>query len=187
MISVVNFQSVDGVVQSVLAPDEDTEGGFRHGGWVTAGMDSAVAEFMQGATLAAGGLLLGRKTYETFAAVWGPADQNDPAVAALNRIPKYVASRTLTSSEWNNSVLLGPDLVAAVREIPEELVVFGSADLLGTLFAHGLVDELHLLTFPLVIGTGKKMFGELPEPLSLRLEVSRTTPSGVTISSYAVE
>ncbi|GAB3822804.1 dihydrofolate reductase family protein [Kribbella italica] len=185
-ISVVNFQSLDGVVQSVLSADEDREGGFAHGGWVSAGMDEAVAEFMQGATLAAGGLLLGRKTYETFAATWAPADQSEPAVAAMNRIPKYVASRTLTSGSWNNTVVLGPDLVSAVREIPEELVVFGSAELLRTLLAHGVVDELHLLTFPLVLGSGKKMFGELSSPLPLQLEVSRTTPSGVTISSYSV-
>lgn len=186
-ISVVNFQSLDGVVQSVLSPDEDRSGGFAHGGWVSAGMDDVVAEFMQGATLAAGGLLLGRKTYETFAATWAAADQSEPAVAAMNRIPKYVASRTVTIGSWNNTVVLGPDLVAAVRQIPDELVVFGSAELLRTLLAHGLVDELHLLTFPLVLGSGKKMFGDLPSPLQLQLEVSRTTPSGVTIASYSVE
>ncbi len=186
MISVVNFQSLDGVVQSVLSVDEDTEGGFAHGGWVSAGMDDAVAEFMRGATLAAEGLLLGRKTYETFAATWATADPSEPAVAAMNRIPKYVASRTLTTGSWDNTVVLGDDLVAAVREIPEELVVFGSADLLRTLLAHGLVNELHLLTFPLVLGSGKKMFGELPSPLQLQLEASRTTPSGVNISSYTV-
>ena len=187
IISVVNFQSVDGVVQSVLAAGEDTEGGFAHGGWVSAGMDDDVAEFMQAATVAAGGLLLGRKTYENFAAMWAPADQSEPAVAAMNRIPKYVASRTMTAGSWNNTVMLGADLVSAVREIPEELVVFGSADLLRTLFAHGLVDEVHLLTFPLVIGSGKKMFGDLPAPIPLRLEASRTTRSGVTICSYSVE
>ena len=104
----------------------------------------------------------------------------------MNRIPKYVASRTLTAGSWDNTVVLGPDLVSAVREIPEELVVFGSADLLRTLFAHGLVNEVHLLTFPLVIGSGKKMFGELRSPLQLHLEASRTTPSGVNISSYTV-
>ncbi|GAB2568657.1 dihydrofolate reductase family protein [Kribbella endophytica] len=185
-ISVVNFQSLDGVVQSVLSPDEDRSGGFAHGGWVSAGSDEVVGEFMQAATVGAGGLLLGRKTYETFAATWAPADQSEPAVAALNRMPKYVASRTLGSAEWENSVVLGPDLVASILAISEDLVVFGSADLLRTLFADGLVDELHLLTFPLVIGSGKKMFGELAEPLPMRLTASRTTPAGVTISSYAL-
>lgn len=186
MISAVNFQSLDGVIQSVLSADEDRSGGFAHGGWVSAAMDDGVAEFMRGVTLAAGGLLLGRKTYETFAATWAPADQSEPAVAAMNRIPKYVASRTLTEASWNNTVVLGEDLASAVREIPEELVVFGSADLLRTLLAHGLVNELHLLTFPLVLGAGKKMFGELPAPLQLQLEATRTTSSGVNISSYAV-
>ncbi|WP_432945408.1 dihydrofolate reductase family protein [Kribbella sp. CA-253562] len=185
-ISVVNFQSLDGVIQSVLSADEDTEGGFAYGGWVSAGMDEVVAEFMQAATVGAGGLLLGRKTYETFAATWAPADQSDPAVAAMNRMPKYVASRTLTSADWNNTVVLGPDLGASINQLDEDLVVFGSADLLRTLFTHGLVDELHLLTFPLVLGAGKKLFGDLPEPIRLDHVSTRSTPSGVTISSYTV-
>ncbi|ADB30181.1 bifunctional deaminase-reductase domain protein [Kribbella flavida DSM 17836] len=190
-VSVVNFQSVDGVIQSVLSADEDREGGFEHGGWVLPYSDEVVAGFMQEATVAADGLLLGRKTYEQFAAVWPSADQSEPAIAAMNRVPKYVASRTLDSGEWSNTVILGPDVAAQVAELKgrpgNDLVVFGSGELLRTLLAHRLVDELHLLTFPLVIGTGKKMFGELPEPMRLTHTASKLSPRGVSIASYTVQ
>ena len=190
-LSVVNFQSLDGVIQSVLSPDEDRDGGFVHGGWVLPYTDEAVADFMQRQTVAAGGLLLGRRTYEAFAMVWPFADQSEPAVAAMNRIPKYVASTTLTETSWAGTVVLGRDVPADVARLKEQsgddLVVFGSSVLLGTLLAHGLVDMLHLLTFPIILGSGKRMFSDLPTPLRFGLTGMTATASGVVIQSYSAE
>jgi dihydrofolate reductase len=190
-LSVINFQSLDGVIQSVLSPDEDRDGGFSHGGWVLPYIDETVADFMQRQTVAAGGLLLGRKTYEAFAVVWPYADQTEPAVAAMNRIPKYVASTTLTATSWANTVVLGrdvPDAVARLKkDTVDDLVVFGSSVLLRTLLAHDLVDTLHLLTFPIVLGTGKRMFSDLPAPLRFTLTGTTTSASGVVINSYKRE
>ena len=190
-VSVVNFQSLDGVIQSVLSPDEDRDGGFVHGGWVLPYTDEAVADFMQRQTVAAGGLLLGRRTYEAFAGVWPFADQSEPAVAAMNRIPKYVASTTLTKTSWAGTVVLRQDVPAEVARLKEkpgdDLVVFGSSVLLRTLLAHGLVDMLHLLTFPIILGSGKRMFSDLPAPLRLGLIDVTVTASGVVIQSYSAE
>ena len=190
-VSVVNFQSLDGVIQSVLSPDEDRDGGFAHGGWALPYTDEAVADFMQRHTIAAGGVLLGRRTYEAFAAVWPFADQSEPAVAAMNRIPKYVASTTLTETSWAETVVLGRDVPAEVARLKkkpgDDLVVFGSGVLLRTLLAHGLVDTLHLLTFPIILGSGKRMFSDLPTPLRFALTGMTATASGVVIGSYSAE
>ncbi len=128
---VVNFVSLDGAMQSVLSADEDREGGFDQGGWVLPYVDEVVERFMSEATAGAGGaLLLGRRTYEIFAATWPYADMNDPAVAAMNAMPKYVASRTLGDPGWANSSVLGADLAAEVSRIKaaseSETVVLGS-------------------------------------------------------------
>ena len=190
-LSVVNFQSLDGVIQSVLSPDEDRDGGFGYGGWVLPYIDQTVAGFMQRQTVAAGALLLGRKTYEAFAAVWPYADQTEPAVAAMNRIPKYVASTTLTETSWVHTVVLGRDIPAEVARLKrnpvDDIVVFGSSVLLRTLLAHDLVDTLHLLTFPIVLGTGKRMFSDLPAPLRFTLTGVTTSASGVAINSYVAD
>jgi len=143
---------------------------------------------MQRHTVAAGGLLFGRKTYEAFAAVWPYADQTEPAVAAMNRVPKYVASTTLTETSWANSVVLRRDVPAEVARLKaspgDDLVVFGSSVLLRTLLANDLVDTLHLLTFPIVLGAGKRMFSDLPATLRFMLTGVRTSASGVVINSY---
>lgn len=185
---VVNFMSLDGVVQSVLAADEDREGGFQYGGWVLPFVDETVARFMRESTVAAGGMLLGRKTYQIFAATWPLASEDDPAVAAMNRMPKYVASRTLTAGEWQNTTVLGADVVAEVAALKErpggDIVSFGSAELLGTLARHDLVDEYHLLVFPLVLGRGKRMFSEDAVPVKLTLTGTTTSSTGVAIHKY---
>ena len=187
-VSVVNFQSLDGVIQSVLSADEDRDGGFEHGGWVPPYIDEVVAEFMGRHTSAAGALLLGRKTYEGFAKIWPYADQQEPAVAAMNKIPKYVASRTLTEGSWQHTKILKDDIPGEVTRLKEQpggdLVVFGSSQLLATLLEHNLVDTLHLLTFPLLLGTGKKMFTDLPTPIPFTLTDTTIAPSGVIIHSY---
>ncbi|MGW1136036.1 dihydrofolate reductase family protein [Streptomyces zhihengii] len=193
---VVNFVSLDGVMQSVLSADEDRDGGFEQGGWVLPYVDEAVERFMSEATAAAGALLLGRRTYEIFAAVWPHADMNDPAVAAMNAMPKYVASRTLRDSErdpewdpeWANSTLLGADLAEEVRRVKDasagETLVLGSGGLLGTLIEHDLVDEYRLLVFPLILGGGKQLFADGRGLRRLTLTATRATPSGVLINTY---
>lgn len=186
---VANFVSLDGVIQSVLSADEDTEGGFKQGGWVSQAMDSDVADFMSATTIAAGAMLLGRKTYAGFAKVWPSASADEPAVAAMNRMPKYVASRSIASFDWNNTHLLGPDLEQHVRQlkvtVPDgEIVVFGSADLVRTLAGLDLVDEYRLLIFPLVLGSGKRMFAEGTKPVRLVLVSSSMTRTGVVINTY---
>jgi dihydrofolate reductase len=188
-IAATNFVSLDGVIQSVLSADEDREGGFAHGGWVSRFMDDDVAAFMSATTVNAGAMLLGRKTYEGFASVWPTASEEEPAVAAMNRMPKFVASRSVTSVDWHNSRVLGPDLEHEIRQLKEsviggEIAVFGSAELLRTLAALDLVDEYRLLTFPVVLGSGKRMFGEGTHPVRLALVSTSVTSTGVLISTY---
>lgn len=185
---VVNFVSLDGVMQSVLSADEDREGGFEQGGWVLPYVDEAVERFMSQTTAGAGALLLGRRTYEIFAATWPQADMNDPAVAAMNTVPKYVASRSARDLGWANSIPLGADLAEEVRRIKaaseSETVVLGSGGLLATLIEHDLVDEYRLLVFPLILGGGKQLFADGKSPRRLTLTATRPTPSGVLINTY---
>jgi dihydrofolate reductase len=187
-IVVVNFMTVDGVIQSVLSADEDREGGFEAGGWVQPYMDEVVGRVMSAATIGAGGLLLGRKTYQTFAATWSMADQREPAVAALNQLPKYVASTTLTTADWRNSRILGEDLTAELTELKAQpggdIVVFGSSELIRTLVAADLIDEYTLLVFPLVLGTGKRMFADGIAPTTLTLLGIETSTTGVVVMTY---
>jgi len=187
-IVVVNFVTLDGVIQSVLSADEDREGGFAAGGWVQPYMDEVVGRVMSEATTGAGGLLLGRKTYQTFAATWSVADQREPAVAALNRLPKYVASTTLTAADWQNSRILGDDLIAEVARLKEQpggdIVVFGSGGLIPTLVAADLIDQYTLLVFPLVLGTGKRMFADGIAPTTLTLLGTEVSTTGVVVLRY---
>ena len=189
-IVVVNFVSLDGVIQSPLFADEDREGGFDQGGWVSAHPDETVGETMAAATVGADGMLLGRKTYEAFTKTWPTASEDEPAVAAMNRMPKYVASRTLHDPTWAGTVVLGagsdlPAEVARVRAATAGyLVVFGSAGLLPTLIAHDLVDEYRLLVYPVILGSGKRLFSDGSVPSRLRLRDSKATSQGVVISTY---
>lgn len=187
-VVVVNFMSLDGVIQSVLFPDEDREGGFEHGGWVPPYADDTVVRVMKEATVGARGLLLGRKTYEIFAALWPFQSEDDPAVAAMNRIPKFVASTTLTEGPWQHTVVLGDDLPKAIQALKDEdgadLVVFGSGNLIQSLIEHDLVDEYRLLVFPLVLGTGKRMFPDGGLPARLELVGTETSERGVVVATY---
>ncbi|MFC8596718.1 dihydrofolate reductase family protein [Streptomyces atroolivaceus] len=187
-LAVVNFVSLDGVMQSVLSADEDRDGGFDQGGWVLPYVDEAVERFMSEATTGAGALLLGRRTYEIFAATWPHADMNDPAVAAMNAMPKYVASNSVSPLRWANSILLGADLAEEVSGLKaaseSEMVVLGSGGLLGTLIEYDLVDEYRLLVFPLILGRGKQLFADGKSPRRLTLTATQPTPSGVLINTY---
>lgn len=187
-IVVVNFMTLDGVIQSVLSADEDREGGFQAGGWVQPYLDDVVGRVMSAATTQAGGLLLGRKTYQLFAATWSVADQRDPAVAALNWLPKYVASTTLTTADWQNSRILGADLTAELARLKAQpggdIVVFGSGGLIPALVGADLIDQFTLLVFPLVLGTGKRMFAAGVAPTTLTLLGTEVSTTGVVVLRY---
>jgi len=179
------FLTLDGVMQAPGGPNEDREGGFRHGGWLVPYFDEKFVEIMTEWTKRAGAFLLGRKTYEIFAAHWPKStDPADEIAAALNTRPKFVASRTLDKVNWNNSHLLKGDVAEEVAKLKVqeggEIQVHGSGDLLQTLLKHNLVDTLRIWLFPVVIGTGKRVFGEGTIPGSFRLvDTQRTTPGAV--------
>jgi dihydrofolate reductase len=182
------FITVDGVMQGPGGPDEDREGGFEHGGWSVNYWDQMMGETMDAQMPKADTLLLGRKTYEIFAAHWPNFGDDDPAAAQLNSMRKYVASRTLDKVEWNNSTLLEGDVAEAVAKLKEEsggeIHVTGSCDLIQTLLRHDLVDEFVLWTFPVVLGTGKCLFGEGTVPAGLACVDTKVSTTGVTISTY---
>lgn len=186
---VTAFLSLDGVVQAPGGGDEDRDGGFEHGGWVVPHVDEQfMAEVGEGVQRA-GALLLGRRTYDIFAASWPLTGPEDPIGGKLNAMPKYVASRTLDAVTWQNSTLLRGDTVEAVRELKRgdgaEIQVHGSGGLVQTLIEHDLVDEFHLMVFPVLIGSGKRLFAGGTIPVGLRLEDSTTTAAGVLIGRYA--
>jgi len=182
------FLTVDGVMQAPGGPDEDREGGFEHGGWSVEFWDDIMGQIIVEATLRAGALLLGRKTYEIFAAHWPRVSGDDPIAAKLNSVPKYVASRTLDEVTWNNSTLIRGDIAEAVGRLKEqpggEIQVTGSGDLIQTLMEHDLVDEYRLWTFPVVIGEGKRLFARGTLPAALRLVDTKTSSTGVAIHTY---
>jgi dihydrofolate reductase len=182
------FVTVDGVMQAPGGPDEDREGGFEHGGWLVPHFDDSLGEFMDGLMNRSDAILLGRKTYEIFARWWPHQPDSDPMAAKLNSVPKYVASRTLDSVDWRGTTLLDGDAADAVAKLKDELDgeihVPGSSDLIQTLLRADLVDELQLIVFPVVLGTGKRLFGEGTIPTAFRLLESKASPSGVTMQRY---
>ena len=182
---VVNtFMSLDGVMQSPGGPDEDPTGGFTHGGWAVNYFDDEMMEQMSESGPYE--LLLGRGTYEIFAAHW-PHDEG-PIADHLNSTRKHVASTTLGQLDWNNSTLITGDVadyVAALKtEDGPEIQVHGSPGLIQTLLQHDLIDEYRMWIFPVVIGTGKRFFGDGAIPAGLKLVDSRATKTGVTVNTY---
>ena len=179
--------TLDGVMQAPGAPEEDPTGGFVHGGWSAGYWDDVMGEQMGEMMGTPFALLLGRKTYEIFAAHW-PHATDGPAAAPLNDATKYVASRTLEQVEWAHSILLDGDVVEAVRALKAgsgpELHVHGSGELVQTLLEHNLVDELRLMIYPVLLGTGRRMFGEGTIPAGLELVRTTTSESGVIIAIY---
>jgi dihydrofolate reductase len=187
-LTVVNHLTLDGVMQAPAKTDEDTRGGFAHGGWAHANNDEVMGRFM-GTRMASGSgaLLLGRRTYEAFHAFWPRQTDGNPFTEKLNATTKYVASRTLTEPlPWQNSVLLKGDATDAVASLKEteNLVVLGSGDLLASLIRRGLVDEYLLMIHPVIVGAGRRMFGDDAGFAKLRLVDSVTTTTGVVIATY---
>jgi dihydrofolate reductase len=184
---VVNtFASLDGIMQAPGGPEEDPEGGFEQGGWSVYFWDDSMNESMGEFMGKPFDLVLGRKTYEIFAAYWPHTDE--PGAAELNRATKYVASRTLDTLEWENSELLEGDVATAVVRLKEgngpELQIHGSSDLLQTLVKHGLVDQFRIFIFPVVLGKGKRLFGEGIPPGALKLVDSTIASTGVVMATY---
>ena len=183
-LAVNTFLSLDGVMQSPGGPDEDPTGGFTHGGWGASYFDDEMME--QVAESDPYELLLGRGTYEIFAAHW-PYDEG-PIADRLNGTRKYVASTTLERVEWSNSTLIEGDVAEFVAELKSqdgpEIQVHGSPGLIQTLLKHDLIDEFRIWIFPVVIGGGKRLFGHGTIPAGLKLVGSKASKTGVTINTY---
>jgi dihydrofolate reductase len=181
--------SVDGVMQGLGGPEEDRSGGFERGGWAMQHFDSETAALIGEVYQRADAFLFGRRTYEVFAGSWGAmADSDDPIAVALNTRPKYVASTTLTEPQWADTTVLSGDVAAAVGELKAkpggELQVVGSLSVVRLLLDNDLVDELTLLTFPVVVGQGRRLFPDSGQDVALELVESRATANGVTMQVY---
>ena len=189
-IVVIEFMSLDGVVQAPGGPEEDLDGGFAHGGWSHPFFDETVGGGFDDALNGAEALLYGRRTWQTMAAAW-PERAGDPFADRMNAIPKYVVSSTLRDDEltWNNSTRIpGDEAVARVRELRDseggDLLVMGSPTLVRTLLSEGLVDELRLMIEPVLLGGGKSIFPEDGALRTLELVSTRTSGTGVHVTTY---
>jgi len=188
-VTIATFLTLDGIMQAPGGPDEARDGGFEHGGWsfpyFSDDMGAAIGEQFANADC----FLLGRTTYEIFAASWPNfPDKDDPVASRLNNLPKYVVSTTLTNAEWHNSTVISGDLPAEVATLKErysgEIQVHGSAGLAQGLHAHGLIDEYRLFIEPVVLGTGKRLFEPGSEPTGLRLIDSKPMDKGTILAVY---
>jgi dihydrofolate reductase len=186
---VLSFISLDGVMQAPGGPEEDPTRGFKHGGWLFGYLDDFILKVMVKQMSKPFDLLLGRKTYEIFAAHWPYANTSeDPFAARINNAKKYVASKTLTKLDWNNSELIKGDVWNEIKKIKEqdgpEIQVHGSGNLIQMLLKHDLVDELWLKVFPITLGVGKRLFAEGTIPAGFKLLESEISASGVIMASY---
>lgn len=184
---VTTFLTLDGVMQAPGGPEEDVDGGFAHGGWSVNYWDEKMGQVMAEATAEPFAMVLGRKTYDIMAAYWPHAAEEEGA-GVFNSATKYVASRTSPSLEWSNSVLIPGDAADGIARLKQEdgpeLQVHGSANLIQTLLRHNLVDRFRLWIFPVVLGSGKRLFAEGTVPAGLRLVSSVVSSTGVLIGTY---
>jgi dihydrofolate reductase len=190
-LAVIEFVTLDGVMQSLGSPDEDREGGFAYGGWSAPYGDEVLGQAAGQGLAATTAYLFGRKTYQAMAGHWPNEPDTNPIAAHLNATPKYVATRTLTSLDWAGSHVLGGDVAASVSDLKQDgdgsIVVLGSGVLVQTLIEHDIIDEYRLFVHPLVLGTGKRLFRQTPEPIPLRLTDCTQTTTGVLLLSYQPE
>ena len=190
-VVVCEFMSLDGVIQAPAYADEDTSNGFQHGGWNARYLDEQSMQWVIDNVSHAGGFLLGRGTYEMFAKHWPNASEEEQVLARpLNALPKYVASKTLEGPlAWNNSRLLEGDVAAAVaalkREEGGDLVAIGTPQLVQTLFAHDLVDELRVMIDPVILGGGKRFFRDDGILRKFTLARGEVTSTGAILGTYA--
>jgi dihydrofolate reductase len=185
---VTEFLTLDGVAQAPGGPDEDRDSGFTHGGWQAPLMDEEAGNVLFEQASGMDALLLGRKTYEIFADYWPTAPDESPFTGLINGVPKYVASRTLAGPLiWEGSTLLTGDFaesITAVKERHDRVHVIGSLDLVQSLLRFGLVDRLNLWLYPLLLGSGKQVFGNGTLPTALHLTESHTSPNGTLQLTY---
>ncbi|MGW8226457.1 MAG: dihydrofolate reductase family protein [Anaerolineales bacterium] len=184
-IIVLSFITLDGVMQAPGGPEEDVSGNFKYGGWTVPYFDESLGKIMTEQMGHPFDLLLGRKTFETFAAYWPHHEEEG---AGINKATKYVASNTLTTHEWSHSVFLSGDVVKEIKQIKgqegPELQVHGSSNFLQTLLEHDLVDELWLKIFPVTLGKGKRLFEKGTVPAAYALVESQSLPSGVITANF---
>jgi len=184
---VLTFVTLDGVMQAPGGPEEDTSGGFAHGGWSVGYWDDFMNNVMSEQMGVPFDLLLGRKTYEIFASYWPTF--TEPGADILNRAHKYVVSTTLTKLDWSPSTLISNNVVEEIKKVKEkdgpELQVHGSSSLIQTLQKNNLVDQFLLKIFPVTVGAGKRLFGERTIPASFKLAASQASPNGVLVATYA--
>lgn len=190
-LALVEFLSVDGVMQGLGSPDEDTSGGFTHGGW-GAEFSPAMGQVMDPSGLSGtSAYLFGRRTYEKMAAFWPLQGDENPIAAHLNSTPKFVVSRTLTAVDWAGTTILAADLDDELRALKAQgaggITVLGSGVLSRSLLAAGLVDELRLFVHPLLLGTGTRLFDALPDPRRLTLRAVGRTDLGTVALTYGIE
>jgi dihydrofolate reductase len=182
------FTSLDGVMQAPGVPTEDPTGNFTLGGWLFPFMDAEIDISAAGFDGKNRELVLGRKTYEIFEAYWPCQSEDDPIARTLNAAKKHVASRTLKSLQWNNSSLLGADIVSAITALKaqpgHDLQIIGSGNLIQTLHAASLIDEYNVWTYPVVLGRGKRLFENGARPCALRIVASKVSTAGVVMSTY---
>jgi dihydrofolate reductase len=187
-IIVLSFISLDGVMQAPGGPEEDTSGSFKYGGWVAPYFDESLGKIMDKQMNKHSDLLLGRKTFEIFAAYWPHHEDEWPGI---NDVTKYVASNTLSVNNWENSVFLKGDVVEKIKKLKlqngTDLQVHGSSNFIQTLLKNDLIDEFWLKIFPLTLGNGKRLFEKGTIPANFKLLESEITPSGVIVASYVRE
>ena len=188
---VIEFLSLDGVMQSLGGPDEDRDGGFRHGGWSQPYIDDVLMGSSMDSLEPDGAYLFGRRTYQMLAPFWPTQPDDNRMAAHLNARPTYVASRMLERVDWENAHLLEGEVPDAVRALKAQdggpIVVLGSGVLVKTLFEHDLVDELELFIHPLIIGSGRRLFPESPEMRPPELVSIQPTTTGVLMARYRVK
>ncbi|MDE1975607.1 MAG: dihydrofolate reductase [Patescibacteria group bacterium] len=187
-IITTTFVTLDGVMQAPGGPKEDTAGGFKHGGWTYHYWDKAMGDIMAGFMGLPFELLLGRKTYDIFAAYWPTAKTDSEVAVPFNATKKYVVSHKDMKLDWQNSELVTGDVVGRIRELKKmsgpDLLVHGSGNLIQTLLENGLIDRMHIWTFPVTVGAGKRLFAEGSRPASWKLVESKTSSTGVIIGTY---
>jgi dihydrofolate reductase len=188
-LTTVTHVSLDGVMQGLGGAEEDRRGGFERGGWALPLLDEEGGAALGQLFQRADAFLFGRRTYEIFAGYWALiTDPENPIASAMNARPKYVASTTLTDPQWAGTTLLSGDVAATIAELKAtsdgELQVHGSGNLIRRLLAHQLVDEITLLTYPVIVGQGTRLFPDTGPDAALDLLDFRATPAGVTIQSY---
>ncbi|MFE3147978.1 dihydrofolate reductase family protein [Streptomyces sp. NPDC059218] len=189
-LTLTTFLSLDGVMQAPGGPDEDRSGGFEYGGWTVPFADEGMRQFIDELFDRSAAFLLGRRTYDIFAAYWPRAtDPGNRIADSLNARPKYVVSTTLRSPEWHNTTVISADVAGEVARLKErteggELQIHGSGTLAWPLMAHGLIDEYNLIVHPVVLGRGHRLFPEGGQPTAFERIGARETRSGISVHTY---